>query len=136
MKRFLQEFREFALRGNVMSLAVGLIIGAAFQEIVTSLTENILSPIIGLVIGQNFDALEWNVLGVTLRYGAFLTSVLNFIILALVVFFLVRSMNRLLTKTEREETEELRNICPFCMTILPLDATRCSACTSFLNEAK
>ena len=136
MKRFLQEFKDFALRGNVMSLAVGLIIGAAFQEIVSSLTDNILSPIIGLLIGQNFDFLEWNVLGVTLRYGAFITSVLNFIILALVVFLLVRSMNRLLASAERKKADEPQNICPFCMTSLPLGATRCSACTSFLNAAE
>ena len=136
MKRFLQEFKEFALRGNVMSLAVGLIIGAAFQELVTSLTDNILSPIIGLLIGQNFDSLEWNVLGITLRYGAFITSVLNFIILALVVFLIVRFMNKLLAAKEREEAEEPKITCPFCMTALPEGATRCSACTSILNAAE
>ena len=143
MKRFMQEFREFALKGNVMSLAVGVIIGAAFQDIVSSLTDNILSPIIGLVVGQNFDFLELNVLGITLRYGAFITSVFNFIILALVVFFLVRGMNRLLAAAERKhpdeavaEPEEPKNICPFCKTELPLGATRCCACTSYLNSEK
>ena len=143
MKKFMQEFREFALKGNVMSLAVGVIIGAAFQDIVSSLTDNILSPVIGLVVGQNFDFLELNVLGITLRYGAFITSVFNFIILALVVFFLVRGMNRLLSAAERKhpdeaeaappEAEEPKNICPFCKPELPLGATRCCACTSFLN---
>jgi len=136
MKKFFQEFRDFALQGNVMSLAVGFMIGAAFQGVVTSLTDNILSPLIGLVIGQNFDSLEWDVLGVTLRYGAFITSVLNFIILAFVVFWIVRSMNKLLTKRAREKAEEPQNICPFCKTSLPLEAIRCSACTSFLNAGK
>jgi len=136
MKKFFQEFKEFALKGNVMSLAVGLIIGAAFQGVVTSLTDNILSPLIGLVIGQNFDSLEWDVLGVTLRYGAFITSVLNFIILAFVVFWIVRSMNKLLAARECEEAEAPQNHCPFCLTVLPLEATRCSACTSFLNAAE
>ena len=131
MKGFFQEFKEFALRGNVMGLAVGMIIGAAFGDVVSSLTENILSPIIGLLIGQNFDALEWNVLGVTLRYGAFLTSVLNFIILAFVVFLMVRGMNKLLTVGE-QAAEPVR-ICPFCMTALHQTATRCPACTSELG---
>ncbi|MCL2569328.1 MAG: large conductance mechanosensitive channel protein MscL [Oscillospiraceae bacterium] len=132
MKRFMQEFREFALRGNVMSLAVGMIIGGAFAAVVTSLTDNILSPIIGIVTGQNFDALEWNVLGVTLRYGAFITSVLNFIILAFVVFFLVRAMNRLLTKEAQKAEETPKRLCPFCKTEVDPEATRCPACTSSL----
>jgi len=136
MKKFLQEFKDFALKGNVMSLAVGLIIGAAFQAVVTSLTDNILSPLIGLIIGQNFDSLEWDVLGVTLRYGAFITSVFNFIILAFVVFWIVRSMNKLLAAKEREQAEEPKNRCPFCMTELPLEAIRCSACTSFLEAGE
>ena len=130
MKKFMQEFKEFALRGNVMSLAVGMIIGAAFGEIVTSLTENILSPIIGLLIGQNFDSLELAVLGITLRYGAFITSVVNFIILAFVVFLLVRAMNKLFTKKEEKVAPE--HCCPFCKTTLHEDATRCPACTSAL----
>ena len=131
MRKFMQEFKEFALRGNVISLAVGLIIGMAFQEIVTSLTENILSPLIGLVIGQNFDALTWEVWGVSLRYGAFITSVVNFIILAFVVFLIVRSMNKLLTAKDQEE--EPAHTCPFCMTTLQEGATRCPGCTSVLN---
>jgi len=132
MKKFMQEFKEFALRGNVMSLAVGMIIGAAFQEIVTSLTENILSPIIGLLIGQNFDSLELNVLGVTLRYGAFITTVVNFIILAFVVFLLVRAMNKLFAA--KDEVKEPEHCCPFCKTVLHEEATRCPACTSVLNS--
>ena len=131
MRKFMQEFREFALRGNVMNLAVGMIIGMAFQEIVTSLTENILSPLIGLLIGQNFDALTWDVLGVTLRYGAFITSVFNFIILAFVVFLIVRSMNKLMEKKGAKEPVP-EQCCPFCLTTLQQGATRCPACTSTL----
>ena len=132
MKKFMREFKEFTLRDNVMSLAVGMIIGAAFQEIVTSLTENILSPIIGLLIGQNFDSLKLDVLGVTLRYGAFITSIVNFIILAFVVFLLVRSMNKLFATKDEDEAEPAHS-CPFCKTILHEDATRCPACTSTLT---
>ena len=134
MKKFMKEFKEFALRGNVMSLAVGMIIGAAFQDIVTSLTDNILSPIIGLFVGQNFDSLELRVLGATIRYGAFITSVINFIILAFVVFLLVKSMNKLLSA--KEEVKEPERNCPCCMTALHKDATRCPACTTALDTAE
>ncbi|MCL2856493.1 MAG: large conductance mechanosensitive channel protein MscL [Oscillospiraceae bacterium] len=134
MKRFLQEFKEFALRGNVVSLAVGMMIGLVFQDVISSLSENILSPIIGLFVRQNFDALEWSIFGVTLRYGAFITSVLNFFILALVVFLIVRAMNKLLSANEQKQEEpEPEHTCPFCMTTLHKSATRCPACTSALN---
>jgi len=133
MKKFIYEFKEFAIRGNVMSLAVGMIIGLAFQEVVSSLTDNILSPIIGILIGHNFDFLELNVLGITLRYGAFITSVLNFIIMAFVVFLLVRFMNKLLSMAERKQKPETtKRTCPFCMSEVHRDATRCQACTSNL----
>jgi len=134
MKKFMQEFKEFALRGNVMNLAVGVLIGAAFQDIVTSFTENILSPIIGLFVGQNFDSLELTVVGVTLRYGAFITSIINFIILAFVVFLLVKAMNKLLTKGE--EKKESEHKCSFCKAEIHEDATRCPSCTSVLNVTK
>ena len=131
LKKFLREFKEFALRGNVMSLAVGVIIGSSFQGVVASLTDNILSPIIGLFTRQNFDSLALNVLGITLRYGAFITSVINFIIMAFVVFLLVRAMNKLLTLGEHEKAPAVpARLCPHCKTTLHPEATRCPACTS------
>jgi len=130
MKKMLQDFKEFVLRGNVMNLAVGIIIGAGFSAIVTSLTDNLLSPIIGLFTKQNFDTLEWNVLGTTLRYGAFITSVINFVILAFVVFLLVRAMTKLLEKNKAEPVPD--RLCPYCFSVLHKDATRCPACTSEL----
>ncbi|MCL2593584.1 MAG: large conductance mechanosensitive channel protein MscL [Defluviitaleaceae bacterium] len=142
MKKFFKEFREFALRGNVMSLAVGMMIGVAFQDVVSSLSENILSPIIGLFGGQNFDTLELNVLGINLRYGAFITSIINFIILAFVVFLIVRAMNKLLetceskeSKAKKAEKAKEKRSCPYCMTELNKDATRCPACTSMIEKA-
>ena len=134
MKKFIAEFKEFALRGNVMSLAVGLIIGAAFQSVVSSLTENILSPIIGLFAGQNFDALALNVLGVTLGYGAFITSLMNFFIMAIVVFLMVRAMNRALSygAKKNEAKAEPERLCPCCIGAVHKDATRCPNCTSEL----
>ena len=133
IKKFFNEFKEFALRGNVMSLAVGLIIGSAFQGVVKSLTDNILSPVIGLFAGQNFDFLELNVLGITLRYGAFITSVINFIIMAFVVFMLIRAMNKLLSLGEKEKEPAVpAPLCPYCKTTVHKEATRCPACTSSL----
>ena len=140
MKKFLTEFREFALQGNVMSMAVGVIIGVSFQGLVTSLTDNILSPIIGLFIRQNFDFLELNFLGINLRYGAFITTLLNFLIMAFVVFLLVKSMNKLLACTKPKATQESTptpdRYCPFCFSVIHQDATRCHACTSVLLESR
>jgi len=105
MKTFFKEFKEFAVKGNVMTLAVGMIIGLAFQSVVSSLTDNIISPIIGIFVGQNFDALEVTVRGATIRYGSFITSVIDFIILALIVFLIVKAMNRLIAGAEKEKEE-------------------------------
>ena len=133
IKKFFKEFKEFALRGNVMSLAVGLIIGSSFQGVVKSLNDNILSPIIGLFAGQNFDHLELSVFGITLRYGAFLTAIINFIIMAFVVFLLIRAMNKLLSLGEKEKNPPPpAPLCPYCKTALHKEATRCPACTSSL----
>ena len=131
-KKFLQEFKAFALRGNVMSLAVGVIIGSSFQGVVASLTDNILSPIIGLFTRQNFDSLHLSLLGITLRYGAFITSVINFIIMAFVVFMLVRAMNKLLALGEQKKEAPPARLCPFCKSALHPEATRCPSCTSVL----
>lgn len=135
MKKFLNEFKEFALKGNVMNLAVGIIIGAAFQGVVTSLTDNILSPVIGLFTGQNFDVLQLEFLGVTIKYGAFITSVINFVIMAFVVFVLVRFMNRLLSIGHKEPAppEPTVKTCPYCMTDIHIEAKRCPSCTSSLE---
>ena len=136
MGKFLREFKEFALRGNVMDLAVGVIIGAAFQAVVASLTENLISPIIGLFTGSNFDklALDINIMGgtVTLKYGAFITSVINFIIMAFVVFLLVRAMNRLanIGKKKTPAGQPASMTCPYCLTGIPFGAMRCPHCTT------
>lgn len=134
MKKFLQDFKKFALQGNVMDLAVGVIIGAAFQSIVTSLTDNIISPIIGLFTGQSFDEWGLNVFGVTIKYGAFITSIINFLITALIVFFLVRAIASLkkIGHHEKEATPEKRD-CPYCYSSISVKATRCPDCTSEVN---
>jgi len=138
MKKFINEFKEFALKGNVMNLAVGIIIGAAFQGLVASLTDNIISPIIGLFAGQNFDSWQFNVFGVEIRYGAFITSLINFIIMAFVIFLLVKFMNKILSGKKPDVVDVVKEpttrTCPFCMTEINIKATRCPACTSQLFE--
>ena len=140
MQSFFKEFKEFALQSNVMALAVGVIVGGAFQGVVTSLTDNILSPIIGLFVGMNFDALRFSIVGVTIQYGAFITSVLNFFIMAFVVFLLVKGANRLASISKGEDPavspeagSAPARICPYCMSGLHAEATRCPACTSLLD---
>ena len=137
IKKFFQEFREFAVKGNALNLAVGVLIGAAFQSVVTSLTADILSPIIGLFTGQNFDSLHVQVFGVTIRYGSFITSVINFIIMAFVIFILIKSLDGFKNIGKNKKTDapapEARK-CPYCMTIVDNKATRCPACTSELTD--
>lgn len=130
MKKFIAEFKDFALKGNVMNLAVGIIIGAAFQGVVTSFVDNVVSPVIGLLGGANFNGLKLEFLGVSIGYGAFLTAVINFIIMAFVVFLIVKGMNRLTRKSKEEAPARL---CPYCFTEVEKAATRCPACTSQLE---
>ena len=126
----LKEFREFAIRGNVMDLAVAVIIGGAFGKIVTSLVNDIIMPLIGLVLGGvNFSELAITVGGAVVKWGAFVQSIIDFIIVALVIFLLVRAMNRL--KREEPVTPTTKE-CPQCFTTIPLKATRCPNCTSQL----
>lgn len=139
MKKFFKEFKEFALRGNVMDLAVGVIIGAAFQAIVNSLVADIISPVIGLFAKSNFDSLYFQVPGseVKIMYGQFITAVINFIIMALVIFLLVKLLNKLTTIGKKEEKKDpTTKKCPYCFTEIPIQATRCPDCTSQLPEAE
>lgn len=138
MKKFMQEFKEFALRGNVIDLAVGVIIGAAFQNIVTSLTDDIISPLIGLVARTNFKDLSASVLGVSIKYGSFITAVINFVIMAFVLFTLIKLMNRATSIGKKPEEPEAvtTKVCPFCKSEIAIDATRCPQCTSVLEEAE
>ena len=133
MKKFFSEFKEFALRGNVMDLAVGVIIGAAFQAIVNSLVEDIISPLIGLFADVNFNDLAWQIGGVPIKYGAFITAVINFIIMAFVIFLLVKGLNKLSTLgKKKEEAKPTTKKCPYCFTDIPIQATRCPNCTAEL----
>lgn len=134
MKKFLEEFKEFALKGNVMDLAVGVIIGAAFQSLVTSLTENLINPIIGMIGQEDMTAWQVTILGCNLKYGAFLTDVINFIIMAFIVFLIVKGMNvmRNVKKKPEVAAEPTEKECPYCKSMIPIGATRCGHCTSQL----
>ena len=101
LKKFLEEFKKFISKGNVMDMAVGIIIGGAFTSIVSSLVNDIINPVLGLFGGMNFDQLAWNITGdVTLYYGKFITAVVNFLIIAFVVFLMVKVINRFRRKKE------------------------------------
>ena len=128
-----KEFKEFALRGNVMDLAVGVIIGGAFSKIVTAFVNDIIMPIIGLFMGGiDFSGLAFTVGNAVIKWGDFLQAVLDFLIIALVVFLMVRGINRLRRKEpEKAPTPNIKE-CPHCFTNIPLKATRCPNCTSEL----
>jgi len=137
MKKFMKEFKEFISRGNVMDMAVGIIIGGAFTGIVSSLVEDIINPILGLFGGMNFDRLSLNLLGeVTLNYGKFITAVINFLIMALIVFWLVRTVNKAAEKLtpKKEEAPKKTKKCPYCISEIAIEATRCPHCTSELEK--
>lgn len=136
-KKFFAEFKEFALRGNVMDLAIGVIIGAAFQAIINSLVNDVLSPIIGLVAQTDLSYLTLELNDVDIRYGAFLTAVINFIIMVFVIFLLVKGMNALagLGRHKEETTPEpTTKKCPYCLSEIAIEATRCPHCTSELTN--
>jgi len=143
-----KEFKEFIMRGNVMDLAVGIIIGAAFGKIITSFVSDILMPPIGLLLGKvDFANLFINLSGThyetlkaakdagapTINYGSFLGTIVDFLIVAFVIFLIIRQVNRL-RRTPEEAAAEVRE-CPFCLSTIPLNATRCAHCTSDLKTA-
>jgi len=145
----LKEFKEFAMRGNVVDMAVGIIIGASFGTIVKSLVSDIIMPPIGLLLGKvNFSNLfivlsgrgasyatlaEAQAAGaVTLNYGIFIDTIISFIIVAFAVFLVVRNVNRL--KREEPAPVPMTKKCPYCLSVIPIKATRCGFCTSELGK--
>ena len=144
-----KEFREFALKGNVVDMAVGIIIGAAFGTIVSSLVADIIMPPIGLILGKvDFSSLfivlkEGKVAGpyesltsakaagaVTVNYGAFINTIVSFLIVAFAVFLLVRNINKLRREKEVPPAAPTTKECPYCLSVIPMKATRCAHCTS------
>lgn len=140
MKKILSEFKEFISRGNVMDMAIGIIIGGAFTSVVSSLVADVINPFLGLFGGMNFDRLSWNIMAdVTLNYGKFLTTIINFLIMAFVIFIIVKLMNTLSGRFSQKEEEDLApttKICPFCMSEIDIEASRCPHCTSQIVPAE
>ncbi len=137
MKKFFGEFKEFIMRGNVMDLAVGVIIGGAFSAIVTSLTDDIISPILGIFGGMDFSELVANVNGAEIRYGAFITAIINFLIMAFIIFLMVKGINKVMSLGKKKvEEEPTTKVCPFCCSEIDIKATKCPHCTSDVEEVK
>lgn len=155
----LDDFKKFALRGNVIDLAVGIIIGAAFTSVVNSLVTDMIMPPVGLLIGRNINFDNYMLVlaqgeppgpyltlaaaeeagAVTINYGLFINSLISFIIVAFAVFLLVRSITRMYVEKEEEEAapkEPVDKECPYCYKQIPIEASRCPFCTSHLEAAK
>ena len=141
-KGFVAEFKKLIMRGNVMDMAVGVIVGGAFTSIVTSLNQDILTPILGIFGGTDFSyltvALGKGENAPLLNYGNFITAVINFVITALVIFCLIKLLNKISEKFSRKEEAKpaapATKKCPFCKSEIAIDATRCPHCTSQLEQ--
>ena len=144
----LKEFKEFAMRGNVLDMAIGIIIGAAFGKIVTSLVSDVIMPPIGLLLGKlDFSNLYINLSGQpyaslaaakaagasTINYGLFINTVIDFIIVAFVIFLLIRQVNKLRRQPEVAAAVPTTKECPYCLSVIPIKAVRCPHCTSELK---
>lgn len=145
-----KEFKEFAMRGNVLDMAIGIIIGGAFGKIVSSAVSDILMPPLGLLLGKvDFSSLFLNLSGQsypslaaakasgapTVNYGVFLQTIFDFVIIAFVIFLLVKQVNRLTRKPEAPPGPVTTKDCPYCLSTIPIKATRCSHCTSEVKAA-
>ena len=148
MKKFMQEFKEFAVKGNMVHMAIGVIIGGAFTALVTAFTGNIVNPLLALIPGVNsleeslkivLKQAELSPAGeviaeeVAIKFGAFIAAIITFLILALIVFMIVKGINKL---QKEEEAAPTTKTCPFCKSEIPLEAVRCPHCTSQLPEGE
>ncbi len=149
MKKFMEEFKKFALKGNMIDLAVGVIVGGAFNGIVTSLVNDILMPVLSLFTGK-LDFANWFVAldgkdyatiaaaqeagAATLNYGNFISGIINFVIMAFVVFMIVKGINKMKKEEAAAPAAPTTKKCPFCKTDIPLEATKCPHCTSTLEQ--
>jgi large conductance mechanosensitive channel len=147
--KILQEFREFAIRGNVVDMAVGILVGAAFGRIINSLVQDVILPPIGLITGKiDFSGLYISLSGVeyeslaaakaagaaTINYGIFLDNFVTFLIVSICVFFIVKQINRLKRSEDSQSVAPTQKSCPYCFSSISIQATRCSHCTSQLGD--
>lgn len=139
MKKTLNEFKTFISRGNVMDMAVGVIIGGAFTAIVTSLVNDLLNPLLGIITGGvDFSTLSIKVgtgeNPVIFAYGSFISAIINFLLIAFVLFIIIKGINKLHKKKDEEAVSPATKICPFCKSEILIEATRCPHCTSDLTK--
>ena len=139
MKKFFQEFKAFISRGNVMDLAVGVIIGSAFTGVVTALTDSIIKPLLNCIGGAEIQG-KIHLLGDNyLDYGAFLSAVVNFLIMALIIFCMVKGLSDAVKRATHEKEAQAApttKVCPYCKSEIDMAATRCPHCTSVLEDEK
>jgi large conductance mechanosensitive channel len=130
MRAVVREFKEFAFKGNMLDLAIGFIIGAAFSAVVTALSKGVLMQFISAVVGKpDFSNVKFSIRRTPILVGDLITALINFLIIAAVLFVLVKAINKAMVKPKAVEEKKSKD-CPYCMTAIPLAATKCSACTS------
>ncbi len=134
MKQFLEEFKKFALRGNVLDMAIGIIIGGAFTAIVTSLTQNFIQPLLTIILTWSWEFLSWGVIGSAI--ANFATAVINFILTAFILFVILKFVNTMMTIGQKPAAPAAPTTkkCPYCKSEIAIEATRCAHCTSELAE--
>ncbi|HEX6797929.1 MAG TPA: large conductance mechanosensitive channel protein MscL [Ktedonobacterales bacterium] len=132
MKSLANEFKEFIMRGNMVDLAIAVVIGVAFGAVITALVQDIIMPIIGILGSKpNFDSYWWNIRGSHILVGSFLTALVAFVIIAAAVFFLViKPLNAFMALRKKPEAEATTRECPYCLSEIPVKATRCAYCTA------
>ena len=134
MKKIIQEFKEFINQGNVVDMAVGVVVGAAFKAIVDSLVSDLISPLIGIIFKADFSDVSVTINGSSIMIGSFIMAVLNFFIVAVVLFLFVKLMNSLRRLKKKPEEEAApaptTKVCPYCKSEISIDATKCPHCTS------
>ena len=135
IKKFLEEFKAFAMRGNVLDMAVGVVVGGAFTAIVTALVEDVINPVIGLFFKADFSSVVIDLGGSSIKIGEFVNSIINFLIVAFVLFVVIKAINSLHKNPAEPEApaEPTTKVCPFCQSEIAIKAVRCPHCTSKLE---
>lgn len=135
IKKFFEEFKAFAMRGNVLDMAVGVVVGGAFTAIVTALVEDVINPVIGLFFKADFSSVVIDLGGSSIKIGEFVNSIINFLIVAFVLFVVIKAINSLHKKPEAPAApaEPTTKVCPFCQSEIAIKAVRCPHCTSKLE---
>ena len=135
IKKFFEEFKAFAMRGNVLDMAVGVVVGSAFTAIVNSLVGDVINPLIGLFFNSDFSDVVIKIGDVDLKIGSFISAIINFLIVAFVLFVVLKAFNALFNKKKFEEApaEPTTKVCPYCQSEISIKAVRCPHCTSKLE---